>query len=86
MNSILRAIGILAFTWILQVMVFRFGIFVNGWIVICFHIYGLILLPLDLPKASYLVIGAATGALLDIVILTGGLHMAAGAFCWFNDS
>lgn len=80
MNLILRAIGILALTWILQVMVFRFGIFLNGWIVICFHIYGLILLPLDLPKTSYLLIGAVTGALLDIVILTGGLHMAAGVF------
>jgi hypothetical protein len=80
MNPILRAIGILAFTWFLQVMVFRFGIFSNGWIIICFHIYGLILLPLDWPKTSYLVIGAITGALLDIVILSGGLHMAAGAF------
>jgi hypothetical protein len=80
MNSIIRAIGVLAFTLILQVMFFRFGIFSNGWLVICFHIYGCILLPLDMPKTSYLVIGAFTGALLDVVILTGGLHMAAGAF------
>ena len=80
MNAIIRALGLLALTWLLQVVVFRFGVFSNGWLVICFHIYGLILLPLDLPKASYLIIGALTGAFLDVVILTGGLHMAAGAF------
>ena len=80
MNTVLRALGVIALTWLLQVTVFRFGVFSNGWLVICFHIYGLILLPLDLPKASYLMIGAFTGALLDVVILTGGLHMAAGAF------
>lgn len=80
MNTILRALGVLALTWILQMMVFRFGVFSNGWIVICFHLYGLILLPLDLSKVSYLIIGAGAGALLDIVTLTGGLHMAAGAF------
>ena len=83
MNAMIRAIGLLALTWFLQVMVFRFGIFSNGWLVICFHIYGLILLPLELPKASYLIIGAATGAFLDVVILTGGLHMAAGTFAGF---
>lgn len=80
MNAIIRAIGLLALTWLLQVVVFRFGVFSSGWLVICFHIYGLILLPLDLPKSSYLIIGALTGAFLDVVILTGGLHMAAGAF------
>jgi hypothetical protein len=80
MNTILRALGVIALTWLLQVMVFRFGVFSNGWLVICFHLYGLILLPLDLPKVNYLIIGAVTGALLDVVILTGGLHMAAGAF------
>jgi len=80
MNPIIRSIGIFVITWLLQVVLFRFGVFYGGWMVICFNIYGLILLPVDLHKTLYLIIGALMGVLMDIVLLTGGLHMAAGAF------
>ncbi|PCJ80774.1 MAG: hypothetical protein COA49_08065 [Bacteroidetes bacterium] len=80
MNPLIRSIGILVITWLLQVVLFRFGVFYGGWMVICFNIYGLILLPVDLHKTIYLIIGALMGVFMDIVLLTGGLHMAAGAF------
>jgi len=83
MNPIIRSIGILVITWLLQVVLFRFGVFYGGWMVICFNIYGLILLPVDLHKTMYLIIGAMMGLFMDIVLLTGGLHMAAGAFIGF---
>ena len=78
MNSIIRSLGIILITCLLQVLIFRYGVFSGGWIIICFHIYGLILLPIGLSKTSYIIIGAIVGALLDIVLLTGGLHMSAG--------
>ena len=83
MNSLIRSIGILIFTCLLQVLIFRYAIFAGGWVVICFHIYGLILLPFELSKTSYILIGAVEGALIDLVLLTGGLHMAAGVFTCF---
>ena len=45
---------------------------------IFFHLYGLVLFPIGLNRTGYLFLGAVTGALLDLVLLTGGLHMAAG--------
>ena len=83
MNSLMRSIGILILTCLLQVLIFRYAIFAGGWVVICFHIYGLILLPFELSKTSYILIGAVVGALIDVVLLTGGLHMAAGVFTCF---
>ena len=83
MNSLIRSIGIVILTCFLQVLIFRYGIFAGGWVVICFHIYGLILLPFELSKTSYLLIGAIIGATIDVVLLTGGLHMAAGVFTCF---
>ena len=70
MNPIIRSIGILVITWLLQVVLFRFGVFYGGWMVICFNIYGLILLPVDLHKTMYLIIGAMMGLFMDIVLLT----------------
>ena len=83
MNSLIRSIGILILTCLLQVLIFRYAVFADGWVIICFHIYGLIMLPFELSKTSYILIGAVVGALMDVVLLTGGLHMAAGVFTWF---
>jgi hypothetical protein len=83
MNSLIRSIGILMLTCLLQVLVFRYAIFAGGWVIICFHIYGLIMLPFELSKTSYILIGAVVGALMDVVLLTGGLHMAACVFTCF---
>ena len=80
MNNGLRAIGVLMFSLFLQVVIFRFGIFSGGKAMIFFHLYGLILLPIGWHKTTYLFVGALTGFLLDAVLLTGGLHMAAGSF------
>ena len=83
MNSLIRSIGILILTCLLQVLIFRYAVFAAGWVIICFHIYGLIMLPFELSKTSYILIGAVVGALMDVVLLTGGLHMAAGVFTCF---
>jgi hypothetical protein len=83
MNSLIRSIGILILTCLLQVLIFRYAVFADGWVIICFHIYGLIMLPFELSKTSYILIGAVVGALMDVVLLTGGLHMAAGVFTCF---
>ena len=83
MNSLIRSIAILMLTCLLQVLIFRYAIFAGGWVVICFHIYGLIMLPFELSKTSYILIGAVVGDIMDVVLLTGGLHMAAGVFTCF---
>jgi hypothetical protein len=80
MRHILNAIILLVLAIIIQVAVFRFAIFANGWAIIFFHLYGLTMLPIGWNKTSYLFIGALTGACLDLCMLTGGLHMAAGTF------
>ena len=80
MNNGLRAIGVLILTILLQVVIFRFGIFNGGKAIIFFHLYGIVLLPIGWYKTTYLFIGAFTGFLLDLVLLTGGLHMAASTF------
>lgn len=83
MKSFIRSIGIVFLTCLLQVLIFRYGIFAGGWVVTCFHIYGLILLPTELSKTSCLMIGALVGASIDVVLLTGGLHMSAGIVTCF---
>lgn len=76
----MKAIALLILTLLLQVLIFRFGIFAGGWAIIFFHLYGFAMLPIGWHKTIYLLIGAFTGLTLDLVLFTGGLHMAAGAF------
>tara|TARA_Y100000739_G_C20601506_1_gene463182 strand:- start:1254 stop:1802 length:549 start_codon:yes stop_codon:yes gene_type:complete len=83
MNSVFRSIIVLLITILLQLVIFRFGIFGGGKALIFFHLYGIVLLPMGWNKTSYLFIGAFTGIILDIFLVTGGLHMAAGAFLGF---
>lgn len=78
MNNFLKTLGVLFVTLLLQVLLFRFGVFFGGKGMIFFHLYGLVLFPIGLNRTGYLFLGAVTGALLDLVLLTGGLHMAAG--------
>lgn len=78
MIGFVKPIAILIFTILLQIVIFRFGVFAGGKAIIFFHLYGLVLFPIGLNKTSYLFIGALTGALVDLVLLGGGLHMASG--------
>jgi hypothetical protein len=80
MRHIINAIILLSLAVILQIVIFRFAIFSGGWAIIFFHLYGLTMLPVGWNKTSYLFIGAFTGIVLDIFMITGGLHMAAGTF------
>ena len=79
MNNVIKALFALLITVLLQVVIFRFGVFGGGGAIIFFHFYGIVLLPIGWHKTSYLFICALTGALIDVILLTGGLHMAAGA-------
>ena len=80
MNNALKSIGVLLLTILLQIVIFRFGVFAGGRAIIFFHLYGLVLLPIGWHKTSYLFIGTFSGALIDLIVLGGGLNMAAGAF------
>ena len=80
MKKIINAIILLLLALILQIVIFRFAIFASGWAIIFFHLYGLTMLPIGWNKTSYLFVGAITGIVLDLCMLTGGLHMAAGTF------
>ena len=79
MNGIFKSISVLIITILLQILVFRFGIFAGGKAIIFFHLYGLVLLPIGWHKTTYLFFGTITGAIVDLVLLGGGLHMASGA-------
>jgi hypothetical protein len=80
MSTSIRAILLLLLTLLFQILVFRFGIFAGGWAIIFFHLYGIAMLPVGWHKTAYLFIGAVIGITLDIILHTGGLHMASGAF------
>lgn len=78
--AIFKSISALVISLLLQITLFRFGIFGDGWIILCFQLYGIVLLPIGLHKTNYLLLSSAIGALLDFIFLTGGIHLAAGAF------
>ncbi len=80
MNGILKSISVLVITILLQIVVFRFGIFAGGNVIIFFHLYGIVLLPIGWHKTTYLFYGTLSGIIVDLVIIGGGLHMASGAF------
>ena len=75
----------LPFAWILtlsllaQVLLFRYGVFWGGYGLLAVHLYGLLRMPVGWPPVSYLIVGAGTGLVMDLVCFTGGMHMAAGA-------
>ena len=79
MNGTVKSISVLIITILLQILIFRFGIFAGGKAIIFFHLYGLVLLPIGWHKTTYLFFGTITGAIVDLVLLGGGLHMASGA-------
>ena len=66
MNNVIKAIGVLLLTILLQIVIFRFGVFANGKAMIFFHLYGLVLLPIGWHKTSYLFVGAFTGFMILI--------------------
>lgn len=78
--AIFKSISALIVSLLLQIVLFRFGVFSDGWIIICFQLYGVVMLPIGLHKTNYLLISAAIGAILDFIFTTGGIHLAAGAF------
>ena len=60
-----------------QVLLFRYGIFWEGHGLLAIHVYGLLKMPVGWPPTTYLLLTAVTGALLDVVCFTGGMHLAA---------
>lgn len=61
-----------------QVWVFHHLVLLGGWITPLFHLYGLVLLPLRMRPVVYLLIGGATGVVVDVLSFGGGLFAAAG--------
>lgn len=81
--AIFKSISALIISLLLQIVIFRFGVFNGGWIILGVHLYGIVMLPIGLHKTNYLLLSALIGALLDFIFLTGGIHLAAGAFLGF---
>lgn len=81
--AVFKSISALVVSILLQIVIFRFAVFSEGWIIICFQLYGIVLLPINLHKTNYLILSALIGAVLDFIFLTGGIHLAAGAFLGF---
>lgn len=60
-----------------QVLVFRFGIFWGGYGLLAVHLFGLLRMPVGWSPMAYLLVAATTGACIDLVSFTGGMHLAA---------
>ena len=60
-----------------QVLVFRFGVFWGGYGLLAVHLYALLRMPVGWSPMAYLLVAAATGACVDLVSFTGGMHLAA---------
>jgi hypothetical protein len=61
-----------------QAWIFHHLVLLSGWVTPLFHLYGLVLLPLRLRPAGYLLLGGAVGLGVDVLNLGGGLFTAAG--------
>ena len=77
MNALLPFFWTVGWAWLSQVLLFRYGVFWGGYGLLVVHVYGLLKMPVGWPPTTYLMLSAGTGALLDVVCLTGGMHLAA---------
>ena len=77
MNALLPFFWTVGWALLSQVLLFRYGVFWGGYGLLVVHVYGLLKMPVGWPPTTYLMLSAGTGALLDVVCLTGGMHLAA---------
>ena len=77
MNPGIPLLWTLAWATVFQVLLFRFGIFWGGYGLLAVHLYALFRMPVGWSPTAYLVVAAGTGAVMDVVCCTGGMHLAA---------
>lgn len=77
MNALIPFLWTLGWACLGQVLVFRFGVFFGGYGLLAIHLYGLLKMPVGWPPTAYLLVAALVGGAMDVVCLTGGMHLAA---------
>ncbi|MEE2918854.1 MAG: hypothetical protein VYA72_01525 [Bacteroidota bacterium] len=77
MNALFPFMWTLGWAFVTQVLLFQHGIFWGGYGLLAIHLYGLLKMPVGWPPTTYLMVTAVTGACMDLVCLTGGMHLAA---------
>ena len=77
MNALFPFAWTLGWAFLTQVLLFQHGIFWGGYGLLAVHLYGLLKMPVGWPPTTYLMVTAVTGALMDLICLTGGMHLAA---------
>ncbi|MDA0940848.1 MAG: hypothetical protein O2990_07575 [Bacteroidetes bacterium] len=77
MNALIPFLWTLGWAVITQVLLFRFGVFWGGYGLLAVHLYGLLKMPVGWPPTTYLMLAAVSGAVMDLVCFTGGMHLAA---------
>ena len=77
MNALFPFFWTLGWAFLTQVLLFQHGQFWGGYGLLAVHLYGLLKMPVGWPPTTYLVVTAVTGACMDLVCLTGGMHLAA---------
>lgn len=82
-GTILANVGRLIALMLVQVLVLDHLDVANGLLVPYLYVLFLLLLPFELPSAALLLIGAATGALMDLFSSTPGMHMSASVLMMF---
>lgn len=82
-GTILANVGRLVALMLVQVLVLDHLDVANGLLVPYLYVLFLLLLPFELPSAALLLIGASTGALMDLFTSTPGMHMSASVLMMF---
>ena len=77
MNALFPFLWTLGWAALSQVLLFRFGTFWGGYGLLAIHVYGLLKMPVGWPPTTYLMLAAVSGAVMDVVCFTGGMHLAA---------
>lgn len=77
MNALLPFLWTLGWATVGQVLLFRYGVFWGGYGLLAIHVYGLLKMPVGWPPTTYLVLSSLAGAIMDVICLTGGMHLAA---------
>ena len=77
MSAFLPLFWTVGWALISQVLLFRYGIFWGGYGLLAIHVYGLLKMPVGWPPTTYLLLAAVTGAIMDVVCFTGGMHLSA---------
>lgn len=82
-GTILSNIARLVLLILLQALVLDHLDVANGYLVPYLYVLFLLMLPFEMPAAALLLIGAATGALMDLFSSTPGMHMSASTLLVF---